>query len=79
MDLVRLELTSTCLQGRRSSSWSYRPEVVSSQGVEPRGVPKEGWVTASCSRQCCSLLVCIGADSGDRTRDINVGNVVLYH
>ena len=40
-------------------------------------VPEDGWVTASCSRQCCSLPDVDGADDGTRTHGLDVGDVVF--
>ena len=51
--------------------------LVGSQGVEPRVSARDGWVTASCSRQCCSLPEVDGADDGTRTHGLDVGNVAF--
>ena len=37
----------------------------------------DGWFTASCSHQCCSLPNAIGADDGTRTHGLDVGDVAF--
>jgi len=48
-------------------------ELAGQAGLEPALSP----LTASCSRQCCELPIDVGADSGDRTRDVDIGDVAF--
>jgi hypothetical protein len=78
VDLLRLELTSICLQSSASGSWSDRPEKSWWAARESNPVCLEGRLVYG-QLQSPVLLAAqaIGADDGTRTHGLDVGDVAF--
>jgi hypothetical protein len=76
--LLRLELTSICLQSSASANWSDRPERSWWAARESNPVCLEGRLVYG-QLQSPVLLAAqaIGADDGTRTHCLDVGDVVF--